>query len=116
MAPETKVVRVIFWMVIALLAVGLLNIGLDLDASTFSVDKDGSTLTFTLSTEAKHVMGEVYGYTHRGIDHRLKSEGVSLFLGIILPLLLVVVSILFEPAVLSKLLALSGRGADRAKN
>ena len=123
-----KVVRLIFWVLVALLAFGLVNIGLDLNASTYSISEDGSTLTFTLKTEPAQIGGNPFGYTpeqrkafgldpvgytHHGIDHRLRSEGVSLFVGIVMPLLLIVLSILFEPAILPKLLALSGREASK---
>jgi len=106
-----KRIRVIYWLVVALIAFAFLNLGLDLRASHLGEGPDSSNLMITYRTSKSNYQG-IYNrsnyYRHQGINLRYRNDGVSVGVGIITPVVVVLLALLFEPAIVKRIGKLTG--------
>ena len=91
--PRWRKNRVVFWLLVTVIAFGFVNLGFELNYSTFSWGYYEGVLGVLIPHR------DDCGFFH----YRMKNEGMAIFVGLLVPIALFLLAILIEPVVLRRL-------------
>jgi hypothetical protein len=104
-------IKVTFWLIVVVLFLGLFRLGIRVDIQAFDASDNNPSSPFLITFNTQELRlgsGSVYGHMHYGIgssenfDYNFKNRGVSIFIGIVSPILLILLAYLFQPVILRK--------------
>ena len=98
-------ISVIFWLVIVMIAIAFLNLGLNFKGYDLTQDSDSSDLMITFKTQKYRGSYNSLSnyYEHYGISSRFTNHGITLCVGIIAPIVVILLALLFEPVIVKRL-------------
>ena len=103
-----KRIRLIFWLIVITLVVACIHIGIDFNGYELREGRE-NTLLITFHTQkyaGKYDLRDYY--EHTGIAYKMRSHNASFFVGIIAPIIMILMALLFGPIVTRQIGRLSG--------